>query len=400
MNYWHIMMHPGNPTEFDRARVTRILEETGCIGVGEWDEGESIHQFREEMAIGDVVLVRSEGPLALVKIVGKPHYEAEPNEELDWFQNRRAVKILAWHSHEVRQILGSRPDGIYPSRSFASANNSSYISTWHKMIMREARLNEIADLLKAKGQVILQGPPGTGKTWLAERVAEQLASASDVKLVQFHPAYAYEDFVRGIVAKTSEQGGLEYQAENKTLAEFAKLAAAAPEGQYFVLIIDEINRANLPSVLGELIYALEYRGKRVESLYADAETGERGLVLPENLLIIGTMNTADRSIGHLDYAIRRRFAFVTVLPEEEIIADEAGRKLFREVAALFEKDLLALEFEREQVQPGHSYFMTKEGKGLTLKQKLDYEVRPLLREYLRDGILRPAAKKLLEDLQA
>jgi MoxR-like ATPase len=395
------MMHPGNQAEFDRARVSRILEETGYIGVGEWDEGEGIiRQFREEMAIGDVVLVRSKGPLALVMIVGEPEYEGSPNEELDWFQNRRVVKILAWHTQQVRQVLGNQLDGVFQTKSFSLANNSSYIRTWHKMIMRDARLNEIADLLKAKGQVILQGPPGTGKTWLAERVAEQLAAASDVKLVQFHPAYAYEDFVRGIVAKTSEQGSLEYQAENKTLAEFAKLAAAAPEGQYFVLIIDEINRANLPSVLGELIYALEYRGKRVESLYADVETGDRGLILPENLLIIGTMNTADRSIGHLDYAIRRRFAFVTVLPEEEIIADEAGRKLFREVAALFEKERLALEFEREQVQPGHSYFMTKADKGLSLKQKLDYEVRPLLREYLRDGILRPEARKLVEDLRA
>lgn len=401
MNYWHIMLHPADQAEFNRERVRKILEETGYVGVGEWDDGKNkIEQFSSEVAIGDVILVRSEGPLALVKVVGELEYEEDPNEELDWFQNRRAVEILAWHTSEVSRILGRKLDGVFQTNSFSSANNSSYISNWHKMVTRDTRRNEIAELLKAKGQVILQGPPGTGKTWLAERVAEQLAAASDVKLVQFHPAYAYEDFVRGIVAKTNEQGGLEYQAENKTLAEFAKLAATAPEGHYFVLIIDEINRANLPSVLGELIYALEYRGKRVESLYADAKINDRGLILPHNLLIIGTMNTADRSIGHLDYAIRRRFAFVSVLPEEEIIADEAGQKLFREVAALFEKEYLALEFEREQVQPGHSYFMTKIDKGLTLKQKLDYEIRPLLREYLRDGILRPEAKKLVEDLRA
>jgi MoxR-like ATPase len=400
MNYWHIQMHPNNRQEFDRARITQILTETHYVGVGEWDEGASkIRRFGEEVSLGDVILVRSKGPLALVEVIGELEYEEDPNEDLDWFQNRRRVKILGWDSPEVRRQLGGTVDGIYNPNSFDIIKTKSYyIENWHKMIMRDARANEVADLLKAKGQVILQGPPGTGKTWLAERVAEKLAAAADVKLVQFHPAYAYEDFVRGIVAKTSELGGLVYQPENKTLAEFAKLAAAAPAGQYFVLILDEINRANLPSVLGELIYALEYRGKRVESLYADEETGDRGLILPENLLIIGTMNTADRSVGHLDYAIRRRFAFVSVLPEEDLITDEAGRKLFREVAELFEEEFLAAEFEREQVQPGHSYFMTESDKGLTLAQKLNYEIRPLLREYLRDGVLRPKAKEKVEKL--
>ena len=257
----------------------------------------------------------------------------------------------------------------------------------------------VANLLKAKGQVILQGPPGTGKTWLAERVAEKLAAAEDVKLVQFHPAYAYEDFVRGITAQTDDEGHLRYGPKNKILADFAARAAKAPE-RSFVLIIDEINRANLPSVLGELIYALEYRGKRVESVYGDEETGDLGLILPKNLLVIGTMNTSDRSVGHLDYAIRRRFAFVPVLPDVSVIADEAGKRLFGAVAALFEKEFLAPEFERDQVQPGHSYFMTKANEGLTLAQKLNYEVRPLLQEYLRDGVLRPNAKEAVAALRA
>ncbi|MGI4886474.1 MAG: AAA family ATPase [Janthinobacterium lividum] len=402
MNYWHIQMHPANQKEFDRERVSQILIETHYIGVGEWDDGASkIRRFREDVSIGDVMLVRSKGPLALVEVIGHLEYEENPNEELDWFQNRRQVKILGWDTPEIREQLGDTVDGIYNPNSFDRIKTKSYyIENWHKMIMREARLNEVALLLKAKGQVVLQGPPGTGKTWLAERVAEKIAAEAAVKLVQFHPAYAYEDFVRGIVAKTGDQGGLIYQAEDKTLAVFAKLAAAAPREQYFVLIIDEINRANLPSVLGEMIYALEYRGKPVETLYADAETGDRRLVLPENLLIIGTMNTADRSVGHLDYAIRRRFAFVTVLPEEEHIGEDGGRKLFREVSALFEKEFLAPEFERDQVQPGHSYFMTVADKGLTLRQKLDYEIKPLLREYLRDGVLRPNAKEGVKNLRA
>ena len=159
-----------------------------------------------------------------------------------------------------------------------------------------------------------------------------------IKIVQFHPSYTYEDFVRGIVAKPNPEGGggVFYEAIEKTVGKFAKEAyenynlsllensnipaqICEKTGlKNYVLVIDEINRANLSSVLGELIYALEYRGKAVESMYEVEEDGAKSnkLVLPPNLYIIGTMNTADRSVGHIDYAIRRRFAFVNVLPED------------------------------------------------------------------------------------
>lgn len=171
----------------------------------------------------------------------------------------------------------------------------------------------------------------------------------------------------------------------------------------YVLIVDEINRANLSSVLGELIYALEYRGEAVESMY-DVEGNE--LVLPQNLYIIGTMNTADRSVGHIDYAIRRRFAFVDVLPkdlsdDEDVVFDS---KLFSSVKALFTTDdykthslNLSKEFEPKDVALGHSYFIQqyeKDEKGVEDKTKpidfqmrLDYEIKPILLEYVKDGIL-------------
>lgn len=402
MKYWHIQLHPNDQSEIGRAEVVKILRDTGYIGVGsEWDNGDSqVRQFSEEVQLGDVVLVRSNGPLALVQIIGQLEYDEQSRDRLDWFENRRKVKVLAWHDERLKSKLGRNSvDGIFAPISFAPASKSKFIKAWHQLTMREEKQNQVASLLKAKGQIILQGPPGTGKTWLAERVAAQLAAADDVKLVQFHPAYAYEDFVRGIVAETGDGDGLRYSAENKILADFAKQAVAAPT-RNFVLIIDEINRANLPSVLGELIYALEYRGKRVESVYGLGETKDRGLVIPSNMLIIGTMNTSDRSVGHLDYAIRRRFAFVSVLPEAAIIEDEAGRGLFEQVAALFTKEYLAPEFEPEQVQPGHSYFMIKADEGLTLAQKLKYEIEPLLQEYLRDGVLRPKAKEIIAQLTA
>ncbi|TKT91738.1 hypothetical protein FDK13_13550 [Dyadobacter frigoris] len=181
----------------------------------------------------------------------------------------------------------------------------------------------------------------------------------------------------------------------------------------YVLIIDEINRANLPAVLGELIYALEYRGETVQSIY-DLE-GNRNLILPPNLFIIGTMNTADRSVGHIDYAIRRRFAFVDVLPSPEYIHSVA-KDLFKAVSELFvsnydsvnwhdpkpERSIyVAADFRPEDIWIGHSYFMSEKENDFEVRQQLElrlkYEILPLLKEYLKDGLLMPNAEnKILE----
>ena len=151
----------------------------------------------------------------------------------------------------------------------------------------------------------------------------------------------------------------------------------------YVLIIDEINRANLSAVLGELIYALEYRGEAVQSMYAIE--GENNLILPPNLYIIGTMNTADRSVGHIDYAIRRRFAFVNILPKDltNELGDQFESALFAKVTNLFNTNLSS-EFKKEEVQLGHSYFITK---NTPIDIRWEYEIKPILLEYVKDGIL-------------
>ena len=165
----------------------------------------------------------------------------------------------------------------------------------------------------------------------------------------------------------------------------------------YILIIDEINRANLSSVLGELIYALEYRNEAVESMY-ELE-GSRKIILPSNLYIIGTMNTADRSIGHIDYAIRRRFTFINVLSNENNILDEfpEGKKLYDETIKLFTKDYVSPEFNIEDIKIGHSYFIAKDTE--ELKAKLEYQVKPLLREYIKDGVLNENAREKVEELK-
>nr|WP_315174512.1 AAA family ATPase [uncultured Flavobacterium sp.] len=402
--------------------------------------------------------------------------------------------------------------------------------------MQKDNLDKQIELLKYKKQIILQGPPGTGKTKKAKDIAVEMLGLGNVKdlknneqfkLIQFHPSYTYEDFVRGIVSVPNEEGeGVLFKTENKILAEFAEKAlknkinsqkgaaelskekwlneqfekfihsisellevegkieltesvviieidedafrykglkgwtkrgnrmlfkdikqayldenferqdlihnqnlsglakwhssyyvrvlvmfksfleeekidfiastTEKEELKNYVLIIDEINRANLPSVLGELIYALEYRDEPVESMYAIDKKNE--LILPSNLFIIGTMNTADRSVGHIDYAIKRRFAFVDVLPADQAIDDVVidpvlnvkAKGMYHKVAALFNEDksktvYLQSDFKAKDVQLGHSYFLVETEKQLALK--LEFEIKPLLNEYVKDGIL-------------
>src|SRR5690606_3930851 len=145
-----------------------------------------------------------------------------------------------------------------------------------------------------------------------EEQVESLKNTERLRILQFHPSYTYEDFVRGISTNTNG-ASIIYKATNRILVDMADKATLDPTRNY-ILILDEINRANLSSVLGELIYALEYRGREVESMYAVNNSNK--ISLPGNLYIIGTMNTADRSVGHIDYSIRRRFAFVDLLPEK------------------------------------------------------------------------------------
>ena len=219
----------------------------------------------------------------------------------------------------------------------------------------------------------------------------QIVVKGAYEIVQFHPAYSYEDFVRGIVAEVEAKQPT-FTVKNKILAEFAERATDNPKAK-FVLIIDEINRANLPAVLGELIYALEYRGKPVNTLYE--YEGEREIKLPNNLYIIGTMNTADRSVGHIDYAIRRRFSFIDLLPNEIHVPDFAKGK-FQEVENLFSEGILSSDFKKEDVQIGHSYFMANNEDELDIKIK--YEVVPILKEYVKDGVLSEKAIPEIEKL--
>ena len=184
-------------------------------------------------------------------------------------------------------------------------------------------LQDIVDLLEDKGQVILYGPPGTGKTYLARELAKVLAPEESCwSLVQFHPSTSYEDFFEGYRPAGTGDGGIRYELTPGPLARMAERASEAPE-QRHIMVIDEINRGNLPRVLGELLFLLEYRDERVQTLYRP----ERPFTLPANLWFIGTMNTADRSIALVDAALRRRFHFMPFFPDRYPIEGLLGRWL-------------------------------------------------------------------------
>jgi RecA/RadA recombinase len=192
-------------------------------------------------------------------------------------------------------------------------------------------LHTVQSLLEDKRQVIFYGPPGTGKTYVALELAKHFVRANghggtegEVRLVQFHPSYAYEDFIEGYRPRRSDNGQLAFELVPGPLKRVAEAARAEPTATH-LLVIDEINRGNIAKVFGELYFLLEYRGQEIQLQYSDAPFS-----LPENLWIIGTMNTADRSIALIDAALRRRFHFVPFFPDEPPVQGLLRRWLQRE----------------------------------------------------------------------
>jgi 5-methylcytosine-specific restriction protein B len=225
--------------------------------------------------------------------------------------------------------------------------------------------------------VVFYGPPGTGKTFLAKKTALALTGMSDPgldsrwRLVQFHPSYSYEDFVQGL-RPALEAKDLHYKLVPGPFHQLCKQAENDPD-HFYVLIVDEINRGDPARIFGELLYALEYRGERIEL----ASGGE--LAVPPNLVILGTMNSVDRSVALVDYALRRRFAFVRVDPDPEAIPSTRLGGLLEAF-----NEWLVSQLDPEHAV-GHSFFvnpsLAKLPEDVAVQRIWSHDVRPLLEEY-------------------
>ena len=243
-------------------------------------------------------------------------------------------------------------------------------------------LETIVGLLEDKKQVIFQGPPGTGKTYVAQKLAEHLTDKHEerVTLVQFHPSYAYEDFVQGYRPTLSEGGQAGFELKDGPLMRAAEKARQDPDHKHY-LIIDEINRGNLAKVFGELYFLLEYRGHAMNLQYSDEPFS-----LPENLYIIGTMNTADRSIALLDLALRRRFHFMEFRADESPIRDVLRKWLAAKasdmtwVADVIECANAILSDQDAAIGP--SYFMKENLDEDMVRLIWEHNVRPYIAERL------------------
>ena len=305
----------------------------------------------------------------------------------------------------AEDIIGLLPllDEIYSKEKPKEASgkiieNSSLdlMTHWSK-----ERLEEVFDSLTDESpQIILTGPPGTGKTFVARHIAaEILGTPGDlnnpqINIVQFHPSYGYEQFIEGLQPAAADGGGFSFQNIPGEVVRIVDQIES--DGKPRVLIIDEMNRANLPRVFGELMFLLEYRDSSISLMHRDSFS------LPRELYIIGTMNTSDRSTRSIDIALRRRFDFFEVNPESGIMRahyelPQNENQLGEELFSGFEKlnEMLTQRLGKH-FTVGHSFFMRSNLSHKEVKKIWHHQVAPLIEEYFFSNPIETEAFALSE----
>ncbi len=258
---------------------------------------------------------------------------------------------------------------------------------WLEHMLPTVEESDVCAALDAHRYVVLQGPPGTGKTRMALTIA-QTRFAGRASVVQFHANTTYESFVGGLApVVTADRGALVFAPRAGVLLRCIARCNEDPAADY-LLVVDEINRADLAKVLGEAVFLLEPRPefpRTIELEYSYPEIGGSSVTMPPNLRILGTMNTADRSIALVDVAIRRRLAFLDMWPRLDVVDPDLcplGAEAFRLLLGLFVDDAPADVFH---LMPGHSYFMGVSDH--EVRPKLRNGLMPLLQEYLSQGFV-------------
>ena len=366
--------------------------------------------FANEMKPGDIVFVKK----GMSKVIGRgiveSDYKFDPNAK-DTYKNIRKVKWThngEW-DHPGKAVTKTLTD-ITKYTDYVEKLNALFIEEdgeevieekqitipeyskirfLEEVYMEEDKYNILTGLLKTKKNIILQGAPGVGKTFIAKRLAYSMMKEKDVdrvSMVQFHQSYSYEDFIEGFRPTSN---GMSFDIKKGAFYNFCNKAAMEPEKDYF-FIIDEINRGNLSKIFGELFMLIESdkRGQELPLLYSNDRFS-----VPKNVHIIGLMNTADRSLAMLDYALRRRFAFFTMEPGFDTegfikyrnkLSNDKFNRLINVVKSL-NNEILNDESLGEGFLVGHSFFCNvEEVNNQVLSNIVEYELVPLLKEYWFD----------------
>lgn len=350
-------------TKPDPANIRASLPETAADRFAEF-EG----VFKK---YGSLIYAMAEVPSDLVKA------EKVVSGFLDFYASERKWRVLKGALDEVESNRKALQKEIFPQ-------------------VEEA---DVEALLFDRRFVILQGPPGTGKTRMARGLLEKRFKGQG-KMVQFHPGVTYETFVAGI-APEAGTGALAFSVRPGWLAEAIQEAREHPEKDY-LFVLDEINRADLSRVLGEAILLFEPReiaegNAPSADLPQSLPDGTKSLSIPKNFYVLGTMNTADRSIAILDWAVRRRFAFVDLWPNAKVVSDQTDVTVAdlatRAFGAL--QDLFVQFAPRDALVllPGHAMFLADSLE--SLHKRLRHELVPLLREYLLEGRLGGCESEIL-----
>lgn len=316
-----------------------------------------------------------------------------------FINNQGSLFKLTEEEYEIiREVIDNK--NIITEKLLKSENIKSYkfSDDPDKPFISETDFLNTVSLLKRKKNIILQGPPGVGKTFIARKLAYEIMQEvkdANIEMVQFHQSYSYEDFIQGL--RPTQKGG--FDLRDGIFYSFCQRALAHPERPFF-FIIDEINRGNLSKIFGELMMLIE-ADKREEKFALKltyAEDEEDRFYVPDNLYIIGTMNTADRSLAIVDYALRRRFAFVSLQPDygsnfRSFLADKGlSEGIIEHICTSISKLNNKIKEDvnlGEGFQIGHSYFCTYTNDGNENQwwtDILNYELKPLLEEIWFDDL--------------
>lgn len=399
----------GDLSEF--ASKSAIRKKMQAIYQGDTSYKNSAHatwQFAHEMKPGDIIFVKKGMSEIIGRGVVESDYEYNPDRtdhfnhlrHVNWtnrgswtIQNRTALKTLTDitpYSGFVQQLKEMIESDALDEDDDQAIDYPVYTAEdfLNEVYMSEEKYNDVVNILRYKKNIILEGAPGVGKTFIAKRLAYSIMGVKDVDrvaMIQFHQSYSYEDFIMGF--RPTATG---FELRKGIFYNFCKKAEIDSDNDYF-FIIDEINRGNLSKIFGELFMLIENdkRNIEIQMLYSDEK-----FAIPENVHIIGMMNTADRSLAMLDYALRRRFAFIEIEPGfntegfktyQESLNNEKFDRLIACVVDLNEviadDDSLGKGF-----CIGHSYFCLKPEmvNDKALFSIVEYELIPLLKEYWFD----------------